>query len=231
MKKIVCFIVLVSLLISCGKEKSGSMLVNGNIDGLKKGTVYLQKFVDTLLVAVDSVKINGISNFVLVDDLESPEMYFLTLDKKENDKIPFFGEKGTITITSKLEKLIFSAKITGSKNQELLDEYKTMIQQFRGKELDFLKDKFDAQKNNNDTLLVKIEDDEKNLIKRKYFYTTNFALQHKDKEIAPYIALTELYNANFKLLDTINKSLTKEIKSSKYGVELDKFISEIRDNE
>ena len=231
MKKIVCFIVLVSLLISCGKEKSGSMLVNGNIDGLKKGTVYLQKFVDTLLVAVDSVKINGISNFVLVDDLESPEMYFLTLDKKENDKIPFFGEKGTITITSKLEKLIFSAKITGSKNQELLDEYKAMIQQFRGKELDFLKDKFDAQKNNNDTLLVKIEDDEKNLIKRKYFYTTNFALQHKDKEIAPYIALTELYNANFKLLDTINKSLTKEIKSSKYGVELDKFISEIRDNE
>jgi hypothetical protein len=231
MKKIVCFIVLVNLLISCGKEKSGSMLVNGNIDGLKKGTVYLQKFVDTLLVAVDSVKINGISNFVLVDDIESPEMYFLTLDKKENDKIPFFGEKGTITINSKLEKLIFSAKITGSKNQELLDEYKSMIQQFRGKELDFLKDRFDAQKNDNDTLLVKIEDDEKNLIKRKYYYTTNFALQHKDKEIAPYIALTELYNANFKLLDTINKSLTKEIKSSKYGVELDKFISEIRNNE
>ena len=231
MKKIVCCIVLVSFLISCGKEKTGSMVVNGNIDGLKKGTVYLQKFVDTLLVAVDSVKVNGLSNFVLVDALETPEMYFLTLDKKESEKIPFFGEKGTLTITSKLEKLLFSTKITGSKNQELLDEYKSMIQQFRGKELDFIKDKFDAQRDNDEVLLLKLEDEEKNLLKRKYYYTTNFALQHKDKEIAPYIALTELFNANFKLLDTVHKSLTKEIKVSKYGVELDKFIAEIKKNE
>jgi hypothetical protein len=231
MKKIIFCCVLVSLLISCGKEKTGSMVVNGNIDGLKKGTIYLQKFIDTLFVAVDSVQLNGLSNFVLVDDIQTPEIYYLTLDKKENEKIPFFGEKGTITINSKLDKLLISAKITGSKNQELLDEYKSMIKQFRGKELDFIKEKFDAQKDKNDTLLVKLEDDEKNLIKRKYYYTTNFALQHKDKEIAPYIALTELYNANFKLLDTINKSLTKEIKASKYGVQLETFITEIRENE
>ena len=231
MKKIISCIVLVGLLISCGKNKTGSMVVNGNINGLKKGTVYLQKFVDTLLVAVDSVKINGVNNFVLVDDIESPEMYFLTLDKKEDEKIPFFGEKGTLTITSKLEKLLFSAKITGSKNQELLDEYKSMIQQFRGKELDFYKDKFEALKNNDEALLLKIENEEKNLVKRKYLYTTNFALLHSDKEVAPYIALTELYNANFTLLDTVNKSLTQEIKISKYGLELDKFITEIKDNE
>jgi len=231
MKKIFFCSVLVSFLISCGKEKTGSMVVNGNIDGLKKGTVYLQKFVDTLLVAVDSVKVNGLSNFVLVDALETPEMYFLTLDKKESEKISFFGEKGTLTITSKLDKLLFSTKITGSKNQELLDEYKSMIQKFRGKELDFIKDKFEAQRNKDEELLLKLEEEEKNLIKRKYYYTTNFALQHKDKEVAPYIALTELYNANFKLLDTVNKSLTKEIKISKYGLKLDKFITEVRNNE
>ncbi|UMB61875.1 DUF4369 domain-containing protein [Lutibacter sp. A80] len=231
MKKLVCCIVLVSLFISCEKNKSGNMIVNGNIDGLKKGTVYLQKFVDTLLVAVDSVNINGVSNFVLADDITSPEMYYLTLDKKEDEKIQFFGEKGTITITSKLEKLLLSAKISGSKNQELLDEYKSIIQQFRGKELDFYKDKFEALKDENDSLLIKIENEEKNLIKRRYLYTTNFALQNNDKEIAPYIALTELYNANFKLLDTVNKTLSTEIKSSKYGLELDKFISEIKENE
>lgn len=231
MKKIIFYCVLVSLLISCEKNKTGSMLVNGNIDGLKKGTVYLQKFIDTLFVAVDSVEINGISNFVLVDDIETPEIYYLTLDKKEDEKIPFFGEKGTITINSKLEKLTTAAKISGSTNQELLDEYKSMIQQFRGKELDFFKDKFDAQRDNDETLLLKLEDDEKNLIKRKYLYTTNFTLLHKDKEVAPYIALTELFNANLKLLDTVNNSLTKEIKASKYGVQLEKFITEIRKSE
>jgi len=106
-----------------------------------------------------------------------------------------------------------------------------MIQQFRGKELDFFKDRFDAQKNNDEALVTKIDSDQENLTKRKYLYTTNFALQHSDKEVAPYIALTELYNANFKLLDTINKSLSKDIKVSKYGLELDKFIAEINENE
>ena len=56
------------VLISCSKSKTGSMVVNGNIDGLKKGTVYLQKYKDTLLVSVDSVQLNGLSNFVLVDE-------------------------------------------------------------------------------------------------------------------------------------------------------------------
>jgi len=93
MKNIVCCVLLISLFISCGKENSGSMVVNGNIDGLKKGTVYLQKFVDTLLVAVDSVEINGLSNFILVDELENPEMYFLHLIKKKMRKFRYLERK------------------------------------------------------------------------------------------------------------------------------------------
>ena len=52
MKKIISCIVLISLLISCGKTKNGSLIVKGDIDGLKKGTLYLQKFKDTVLVSV-----------------------------------------------------------------------------------------------------------------------------------------------------------------------------------
>lgn len=231
MKKIVSCIVLITFLASCSKQKTGSMVVNGNIDGLKKGTIYLQKIKDTLLISVDSVQLNGNSNFVLVDDLTDPEMYYITLDKKENEKIEFFGEKGEITVNSKLEKLTTSVKISGSKNQELLDQYYDMIQQFRGKELDFMKSKFEAQRDNNDTLFLNLQKEEASLIKRKYYYTTNFAIQNNDKEVAPYIALRELYNANIKLLDTVNSSLSSEIKISKYGKKLNEFIISIKENE
>ncbi|SNR63625.1 DUF4369 domain-containing protein [Lutibacter flavus] len=231
MKKIVSCIVIIAFLASCSKEKTGSMVVNGNIDGLKKGTVYLQKIKDTLLISVDSVQLNGNSNFVLVDEITSPEIYYITLDKKENEKIEFFGENGEITVNSKLAKLTTSVKISGSKNQELLDQYYNMIKQFRGKELDFIKSKFEAQRDNNDSLLLNLEKEEANLIKRKYYYSTNFAIQNNDKEVAPYIALTELYNANIKLLDTINNRLSENIKTSKYGLKLDKFIKTIKTNE
>ena len=231
MKKIFSSLFIITLLISCSKSKTGSMVVNGNIDGLKKGTVYLQKYKDTLLVSVDSVQLNGLSNFVLVDELESPEVYFITLDKKANERITFFGEKGEITINSKLEKFSISAKITGSKNQEKLEEYYNINRQFSGKQLDFIKEKFEASKNNDTAELSNIAKKEANLIKRKYYYTTNFSIQNADKEVAPYIALTELYNANIKLLDTINNSLTKEIKASKYGVQLEEFITKIKKTE
>lgn len=231
MKKIVSCIVIIAFLASCSKEKTGSMVVNGNIDGLKKGTVYLQKFKDTLLISVDSVQLNGNSNFVLVDEITDPEIYYITLDKKENEKIEFFGEKGEITVNSKLAKLTTSVKISGSKNQELLEEYYAMIEQFRGKELDFIKSKFEAQRDNNDSLLLNLQKEETSLIKRKYYYTTNFAIQNNDKEVAPFIALTELYNANVKLLDTINSRLSENIKASKYGVKLDKFIKTIKTNQ
>lgn len=231
MKNIVSCFVLVALLASCNTKKSGNMIVNGTIDGLKKGTVYLQKVKDTALVAVDSVQLNGNGTFILSSDIVEPEVYFLTLDKKETEKIAFFGEEGEIFINSKLEKLATSVKISGSKNQELLDTYYAMIQKFRGKELDYFKSKFEAQQSNNDTLLLSLQKEESNLIKRKYYYTTNFAIQNKDKEVAPYIAITELYNANIKLLDTVNNSLSAEMKSSKYGKKLNDFIKNIKENE
>lgn len=231
MKKIISCIVLISLLISCGKTKNGSLIVKGNIDGLKKGTLYLQKFKDTLLVSVDSIKLNGDSNFILVDELESPEIYYITLDNNVAQKISFFAEKGEITITSKLSKFITSAKISGSKNQELLEEHEAMAKKFSGKQLDLIKEKFDAQKNNDTALFSKLEKQETSLIKRKYYFSTNFAVNNANYEVAPYIALTELYYAHITLLDTINNSLSKKVKETKYGLELGEFIKSIKETE
>ncbi|MDA8699473.1 DUF4369 domain-containing protein [Flavobacteriaceae bacterium] len=45
------------LIISCGSPTKKAMNVTGTIDGLRKGTLYLQKIEDTLLVNVDSIKV------------------------------------------------------------------------------------------------------------------------------------------------------------------------------
>jgi hypothetical protein len=231
MKKLFSCIVIITVLFSCGKDKTENMVVKGQIDGLKKGTVYLQKFKDTLLVVVDSIQLHGEGIFTLKDEVENPEIYFLTLDKIQTEKISFFGEKGEIKITSKLEKFSTSAKITGSKNQEKLDEHNAMAQKFNGRLLELFKEKFDAQKLNDTAMYSKLIKEENNLIKRKYLYTTNFAVVNADYETAPYLALTDLYNANLKLLDTINNSLSEKVKISKYGIALEKYIEEIKNTE
>ena len=79
--------------------------------------------------------------------------------------------------------------------------------------------------------MEKLQKDEESLLRRKILFSVNFAVNNSDNEVAPFIAITELNYANIKLLDTVNNSLTKKIKKSKYGVELEKFIQRIKKNE
>jgi len=219
------------LIISCAKEQK-DLVVKANIKGLKKGTVYLKKAKDTFLITVDSIMINGNPEFELYSDLKSPEVFFLYLNKNtnEDDRIAFFADKGITEINTTLKNFVFDAKIKGSAQQTKWEEYKAMISRLNGRNLDLIKENFEAQKDLDTTKLNAIEKEYISLIKRKYLYTTNFAINNKDSEVSPYLALTEIYNARINLLDTINNSLTPKVKASKYGKELQIFIDKIKED-
>jgi hypothetical protein len=232
MKKIIVVLVVSILMIACSSKKDGNMIVEGTIKGLKKGTLYLQKMNDTAIISMDSVNVLGDGNFRLTDNVESPVMYYLTYDGNANDKrILFFGGKGTITINDNMSTFGFSPEITGSPNQLVLDKFLKINNQFKNQRLEFIKKEFDARQSKNIDLIENLEEDYNRMIKRKYLYTTNFALSNSDSEAAAYIALTELYDANIKLLDTINKKLSMVVKNSTYGKRLDKYISKIKSEE
>ncbi len=230
MKQFLLSVFVLLSLLACNSKKTGSMKVEVEVKGLKKGTVYLQKVADTLIQTVDSVLLNGSNKFTLSDDVTSPEMYYLTLANSAK-KILFFGEKGTINITTQLDKFDTKAKIRGSKNQKLLDQYNRMIKRFNNQQLDLIQANFKAQQDKNLKAIDSIDKVSKSLIKRRYLYATNFAVNHSKSEVAAYIALSDLYNANINLLDTINNSLSKKVKTSKYGKQLAKFVKEIKEKE
>lgn len=230
MKKLYIFTALL-LVISCAKTPD--LTVKTNIKGLKKGAVYLKKIKDTTLITLDSVLINGNSSFELHTSLESPEVLYLFLNKNtdEDDAIAFFADKGVTEINTTLKNFVFDAKIKGSNQHSTWEDYKTMIAKLNSRNLDLIKEKFDTLKAGDTTKLTLINTESNNLLKRKYLYTVNFAINNKDSEVAPYLALTEIYNANIKLLDTINKVLTPEVKASKYGKELQLFIDNIKETD
>ena len=124
MKKI-AFVFLLAILFSCGKTKTASDLtVKVTIKGLKKGTVYLKKAQDTTIITVDSLVINGELPIKLHSSLESPEMFFLQLNKntKQDENISFFADKGITEINTSLKDFAFDAKINGSKQQKVLED-------------------------------------------------------------------------------------------------------------
>jgi len=230
MKKILV-IGLLLLIVACSKEKElGNMVVQGKIKGIKKGTLYLKKMRDTLIVSVDSIRLFGKDSFTLTDNITSPEMYFLTLDQNQNT-LSFFGEEGNITVNDQIEKFGISPRIEGSNNQKILEKYKEVANKFQDKQLDLLAANMQAQIDSDieTSQSLRKQAEKQNL--KKYIFTINFALNNSDTEAAAYITLTELVNANVKYLDSINNSLTKKVKQSYYGEKLAEFIKNIKETE
>ena len=61
-------LIFILLIFSCQNKTmidENKMNVIGNIEGLRKGDLYLQKVDNGLIINVDSVKIEGNSNFIL----------------------------------------------------------------------------------------------------------------------------------------------------------------------
>ena len=144
LKEILFFCLIISLIFLMGCQSnpkpSGLMMhVSGKVAGLRKGTLFLQKILDSTLVNVDSIVINGEPEFEFRTEIESPEIYYLYLNKDDgdtlNDRIMFFAEKGEITINTLLKTFESSAKVSGSENQELLQEYRKIARQFNAKTL------------------------------------------------------------------------------------------------
>ncbi|NOY46837.1 MAG: DUF4369 domain-containing protein [Chlorobi bacterium] len=225
-------ILAVLLIFSCG-EKESDLTVTGTIKGLKKGTIYLQQLKDSTLVVLDSLVVNGEQPFELHSDLEEPEVLYLMLDKNgaENSRIAFFADRGITEINTTLKRYGFNPKIKGSKQQEKLEEFNSIISKFNNQRLELIKEQFEAQLSKDTSKINAVNKKAENILKRKYLYAINFALNNKDSEVSPYIAIAEIYNANIKYLDTIYNTLPKDIANSKYGKELDLHIKKRKQEE
>ena len=228
--KILLLLLSITIIYGCNNSESNNyMLVNGKIDGLRKGKLYLQQFVDSVFVSIDSTEVNNKFEFNLGTQIDEPDIYYLYLDKDDgdsvNDRIKFFGDSGEITINSRLITFDSNAEISGSKNQTLMEEYQLIIRKFNLENLDLLEIYYDSQINGNNKRFDSVNDAINNLIKRKYLYSLNFASTNADYEISPFILTTEVPDANTELLKQVYDKFNDSIKVSKYGKLLMEIIS------
>lgn len=232
MKRAIFALAAVVLLSACKKEEEKNLVIDGNINGLKKGTLYIQKLEDTLLVAIDTIELRGDSKFTASVNIESPEMLYLFLDRGVTNTIDnnlmFFAEPGKMTIDTDLATFYANAKITGSKNHELYEQFKKIKTRFTEQELEITEQELLAFKDNK-SVDTKAKFDA--ILKRKYLYAINFALNNKEYEVSPYIALAEIPDANVRYLDTIRSSMSEKVASSKYGKMLTKYVSDLKQQE
>ena len=91
------------------------------------------------------------------------------------------------------------------------------MRQYNSQNLDLLEIFYNAQIENNQKRIDSINSELENLIRKKYLYTLNFSITKSKNEISPYIAVTQIPDANIELLRKLYDTLPVRIKDSKYG--------------
>lgn len=233
MKKAIYAFVLLFMISACGDGiTENTMTVSGTVKGLKKGTLYLQHLPDSALVVVDSLEVKGDGSFSFQTEIESPEIFYLYLNKKDNndlnDRITFFGEPGTITINTSWNTFDTNAEISGSETHKKLEEYRKHMSTINMRNLELLQKSVANEVPLDSLQLDSLQRQSDRNTQRGYLFAINFALNNKDSYVAPYIAVSEIANANVKYLDSINNSLTPEVAGSKYGRLLDEHIAALK---
>ncbi|MGX7668139.1 DUF4369 domain-containing protein [Flavobacterium pedocola] len=236
MKKIIGAAAAVVLLVACNKTESDKGLhLTVKVDGLQQGTLYIHKIKDTAFVALDSMTIKGKADFISDIDLTEPEMLYLSLDRgttnSMDNSLPFFAEPGTMTIETSLKEFFAKAKVTGSKNHELYENYNKSKSVFNNEQNKTISLTMLARKKQQAEKIDSLTQISKKLTVRRYFNAVNFAVNNGKKEVAPYIALTEIADVNLKYLDTIQKSMSPEVAKSKYGKMLTDLIAKRKETE
>ena len=138
--------------------------------------------------------------------------------------VSFFADKGLTKVSTTLKNFYFDAKIEGTKQQQLLEDYLQMMGRFNDENLNLIKASIENKSTSDTVSQVDYQTKFDQLLRRKYLYTINFAVNNRNSELAPYLAVYEIPDAHVKLLDTIYKSLAEDIKVSKYGKELEEVL-------
>ena len=208
--------------------------VEGRVEGLKKGRLLLQTVVDAALVTLDSLEVDGSGDFRMQSPVEGADLYYLYLEKADNntlnDRIPFFSGPGKVNIQTEWDNFEGAAEVTGSAEHELYTTYRKTQSRFHVSQLELNQALLPLQMPQDSAAIDSIGRRSDMLVKRSYLYALNFALNNRGTYLAPYIAYSEVGDANPVYLDSVYRALPDSVAQSKYGRKLSELLQKSKED-
>ncbi|MDR3309273.1 MAG: AhpC/TSA family protein [Tannerella sp.] len=118
MRKIFIVIIAGMAAFSC---TNNNLFIDGTVEGLESGTVYLQKFVNKKYITIDSAKVND-GKFKFAARAELPEIYGLTPDTLRGAYMLFLDES-PVKVALDTSRYARGTRVRGSALQDLFMEY------------------------------------------------------------------------------------------------------------
>jgi len=228
MKRLLLSLSALALFASCNSTSENTE-VTITIDGLKKGTVYLQKITEAGLINLDSIESNGKETLNLRLNLNHPELIYAYLDKADgstfNDRLAFFAESGEIQISTSLTNFENDAVIKAGEEHEAFKSLQEMLSRFTKKDFELMQLAQTARINDARFVDSLVAQSNSNNLKR-YQFIANYALSNPNKYVSAYLVASEGEELNPKWKDSIFNNFSEAIKKSTYGQLLNSQLSQ-----
>lgn len=209
---------------ACAKEKNG-YLVNASTDDIKDSTkVFLNKVESNKLVPIDtSTVINN--RFTFEGIIDSPDVYFISIENVRNN-LPFILENETVDLSVYKDSIIAS-KITGSKENDLLQEYSRTVKAI-GQETQKLRDLYREALNAKDSLRIDdLRAEYEDLVTEGSDYDLDFIKENNSSLMGMFILERNIKNKNRTVqeLNTLFESAPEHLKQSRPGKNVSQAIN------
>lgn len=219
MKRFLLSLSAIVFLVSCSSNTKNTE-VTIIVDGLKKGTVYLQKITESGLVNLDSIESNGNEKLNLSLNLDHPELLYAYLDKFDgssfNDRLAFFAEPGEIQISTTLNNFENAAVVSAGVEHEEFKKLQQMLSRFTKKDFELMQLAQTDRITDERFVDSIVNQSNSNNIKR-YQFIANYALTNPNKYVSAYLITSEGEELNPRWKDSIFNNFSDAIKKSKYG--------------
>lgn len=211
-------VILFSILYSCSNQPSNSFNVDLTIPGsIDSEWVVLQKRSMGEWVKLDSVEIKD-SKATFTGQIEMPELYYFTL-KSTGGYAAVFVEAGNMTIEARPEDLQ-NPVVTGSTSQKTYEELNLAVAEIDGL-LQEMSTQYRTAYQQNDTLLMKqLEEEFKDLDKRKAEHIKLFAISKPASVVSPYAMMRNSYMFELEDFEEVANALDPSIQNSEYTISL-----------
>jgi peroxiredoxin len=205
--------------VSCGEpqksEKKSNFKLHVTITGMPDSImVFLKERSDARWITVDSSFLSE-SKATLSGNINSPDVYYLTIDKVRS-AFPVFIEKGDLNFISD-NKNLRSYKVENSKSHSDYENFMSNVLGSFDKKVQALGSKYGIAQRNGDTAEVaRLENEYEEIQNDKKNAMLNFVKENNSSVVGPYIIYSNSYMFDLGQLEDAVNSTDKSLANNKY---------------
>jgi len=220
MRKFSTFLLVVILLASCAR-KTDSYTIDGKVNDVDSGMIFMQKYEIDQWVKIDSAKLDH-GKFTFKGKTTLPEMWYLVMNEKQV-LIPLFVENSRITLEIYADS-VDKVNITGSASHDIYKQYQEMNKDLDARIEETYKEWKNA-KEIKDSLAMKLTDSvSTELDKQMKQNLMDFVKNNNKTAVSPYLIIRNAWQFNLPELEELVNGLDTSLKTSVYTQSLKKRV-------